>query len=486
MAQRARYNIEMIVARLSNDGYRFHSNDDEQTAQTPYVPPTATATKQADWLQERFGEVPMTVLSWVRLVGDVWLVGAHPQWPESASADPLVIEVEGSWYPNAPSIRDYFDSELSIWHEWSAEDSDAGLFVLPLAPDRLHKENVSGGAPYGIILPDGCVDGRFVGETTMPFVSYLNWVFRNGGFPWPTASETEWRVKQSLAKDLLPLWVPIRRLHWTCDNAWSPAGARPTRHESAGASPVASLRHDVGVANLRSGAELATESDPVWPRLRELVEQITTARVLPVVPEAGQAVLFRLQVTAGSTLGALALNCGLLLDHGWLRILGGGTSELPDLATANGLGAPAPEQGPLGSLTVAYDVLGGTFAINGGDLPGDLGEVHYWGPDTLDWTPIGAGHTDFVHWTLSGGLQNFYQDLRWPGWVEETTSLREDQGITVYPCLAAAEGQNITAAKRGPVPFAELLAFNQDLARQLRVLPDGQSIDVIPGRWRHR
>jgi hypothetical protein len=74
-----------------------------------------------------------------------------------------------------------------------------------LAPDRLHKENVSGGAPYGIILPDGCVDGRFVGETTMPFVSYLNWVFRNGGFPWPTASETEWRVKQSLAKDLLPL-----------------------------------------------------------------------------------------------------------------------------------------------------------------------------------------------------------------------------------------------------------------------------------------
>ena len=85
------------------------------------------------------------------------------------------------------------------------------------------------------------------------------------------------------------------------------------------------------MGNLRSSDELASVSDPAWHRLRELVDQITTARLLPVVPEAGQAVLFRLQVTAGSTLGALALNSGgLLLDHGWLRILGGGTSELPD------------------------------------------------------------------------------------------------------------------------------------------------------------
>ncbi|HCU95032.1 MAG TPA: hypothetical protein DHU96_20920 [Actinobacteria bacterium] len=84
-------------------------------------------------------------------------------------------------------------------------ESEAGPFVLPLAPDRLHKENVSGGPPYGIILPDACVDGLFIGETTMPFVSYLNRVFRNGGFPWPTASDSQWRVKQALAKDLLPL-----------------------------------------------------------------------------------------------------------------------------------------------------------------------------------------------------------------------------------------------------------------------------------------
>ncbi len=105
------------------------------------------------------------------------LVGTHPAWPESASADPLVIEAEGSRYPSGP-IREYFEETFTAWREWSAQNADAGSFVLPLAPDWLHKANISGGAPYGIILPDACVDGLFAADTTMPFVSYLNWVFR--------------------------------------------------------------------------------------------------------------------------------------------------------------------------------------------------------------------------------------------------------------------------------------------------------------------
>ncbi len=78
--------------------------------------------------------------------------------------------------------------------------------MLPLAPDRLHKDNVSGGLPYGVVVCDGCVDGLFVAETTMPFVSYLNWVFGNGGFPYRAGSDpAAWQVRRDLAKDLLPL-----------------------------------------------------------------------------------------------------------------------------------------------------------------------------------------------------------------------------------------------------------------------------------------
>jgi len=99
MARRVRHNVEVIIGRLSDAEYRFHSNDDAQDPVTPHVPPAAGAAAHADWLAGRFGPVPMTLLSWVRLVGDVWLVGTHPQWAESASADPLVIEAEGSRYP---------------------------------------------------------------------------------------------------------------------------------------------------------------------------------------------------------------------------------------------------------------------------------------------------------------------------------------------------------------------------------------------------
>ncbi|MEU4239157.1 hypothetical protein [Actinoplanes sp. NPDC026619] len=199
MARRARHNIEVIVERLSTAGYRFHDNNDEQTAVQPHYPPTAGAPELATWLEERFGAVPMTLLSWVRIVGDVWLVGTHPEWPASAAADPLVIGVEGSRYPDF-SLRDYFDEEWTAW-----QGDPVGTFLLPLAPDRFHKDNVSGGGPYGVVLPDGCVDGLFHAEMTMPFVSYLNWVFGDGGFPWPSGDDRQWAVRRDLNKGLLRL-----------------------------------------------------------------------------------------------------------------------------------------------------------------------------------------------------------------------------------------------------------------------------------------
>jgi len=138
MARRARQNVETIVERLAADGYRFHTNDDSQVPQAPHMPPTAAAADSAAWLEERIGDVPMTVTSWLRLVGDVWLVGTHPQWPTSASGDPLVVELEGSRYPGS-SMRDYIDEEWEQWREYVDDGDDPGPFVLPVAPDQLHK-----------------------------------------------------------------------------------------------------------------------------------------------------------------------------------------------------------------------------------------------------------------------------------------------------------------------------------------------------------
>jgi hypothetical protein len=56
-----------------------------------------------------------------------------------------------------------------------------------------------------MVLPDNCVDGLFSWETTMPFVSYLDWVFSAGGFPWPSGHAKQWRVTSELTRGLLPL-----------------------------------------------------------------------------------------------------------------------------------------------------------------------------------------------------------------------------------------------------------------------------------------
>lgn len=200
--------------------------------------------------------------------------------------------------------------------------------------------------------------------------------------------------------------------------------------------------------------------------------------ILPVDIERGGRVLFALQVTAASALGALALNCGgLLVDHAWLRLLGGGTADLPDLATANGLGAPTSGTSPPGSLVVAYDVLGGVFAIDGGTLEVAPGEVCYRAPDTLRWVSLGAGHGGFVQAALSGALTDFYADLRWPGWEEEVSALNLDQGLSVYPPPFTEQGRDIGSASRRPVAFTELLAFYDDMAIQVAAMEPGAAMD---------
>jgi hypothetical protein len=204
MARRARQNIETLIDRLSAQGYRFHANDDAQPAVAPLLDPTPDAPALAQWLGQQCGALPLTVDSWVRIVGDVWLVGTHPQWPESAEADPLVIEVEGARFPDSP-IRSYYTDEWTAWQGADANETERSGFVLPVAPDRLHKANISGGAPYGFRLPDQCADALFVAEVATPFVAYLNHVFANGGFPGRTLGDAQRRLKSELAEDLLLL-----------------------------------------------------------------------------------------------------------------------------------------------------------------------------------------------------------------------------------------------------------------------------------------
>jgi hypothetical protein len=223
---------------------------------------------------------------------------------------------------------------------------------------------------------------------------------------------------------------------------------------------------------MRTLAELRDVPDPAWPQIESLIVAAgDRVRPLPVDPDEAAATLVQLQVTARSALGAVALNTGgILIDHGWLRVLGGGPAPL-NLALANGLDA-VPHESP-GRLLVAFDILGGKYSINGGSLPGPAGHVWYFAPDSLEWLSLELSYGDFVAWSMSDRFALFSESLRWHDWETEAESLQLDQGISVFPFPFTKEGRDLCKVSRRPVPIAELFTLWDELATELRGVPDG-------------
>jgi hypothetical protein len=201
--------------------------------------------------------------------------------------------------------------------------------------------------------------------------------------------------------------------------------------------------------------------DPAWPLVQEWAENaVNPHRLLPADDAEGRATLDSLDgITEWSVLGALARNAAALVVDDWLVVLGAGGGGYPGLRELNDEIEWA--------LVVALDVVGGGFAISGGGLGcGEPGEVCYLAPDTLEWMDTGLGHAAFVHWTLHGPIDQFYEDLRWPGWREDVAALNRGQGIYSYPPPWSAEGRGADV-HRGAVPLAEAWDAVLSTARQI-------------------
>lgn len=214
--------------------------------------------------------------------------------------------------------------------------------------------------------------------------------------------------------------------------------------------------------------QLRNVDHDAWAEIQELMAGAPQQpRILLANQARRDSALEALQVTTGSFLGAMVAQCGaLVLDEGWLRMLGSGAEGLPGIHEANNM-----EDGPPPFLEVAWDVLGGRFAINGGALDADPGEVCYWGPDTLSWTGIGGGYSAFVTWAMGEGPTSFYSSLRWPSWKAETSCLAPHLGLSLYPPPFTTEGVSIANTTRSAVPIAELHSFYAEMTHQLASLP---------------
>jgi len=194
--------------------------------------------------------------------------------------------------------------------------------------------------------------------------------------------------------------------------------------------------------------------------------------ILPCEPTAGRRALEALQVSTRSPLGALAFHTGgLLIDHGWMRVLGGGCELLPraiDTWNAIGQAEHRCEEG----LLVADDASGGFFAWF--DQPRT---IHYLAPDNLKWEDLGRGYTDWLAAMMTDGLTKFYAELRWKGWPDEIRALEGSRAMSFYPFLWS-KGAPIDERSRRPVPVEELWSFAMHLRRELAGVPDGAQVRI--------
>jgi Protein of unknown function DUF2625 len=213
-------------------------------------------------------------------------------------------------------------------------------------------------------------------------------------------------------------------------------------------------------APMRTLAELVNTEDPGWAMVTEWMKDAKNPiEVLPRDKAKAEEALLQLNVTTRSSMGAIVYETGgILVDGGWIRILGSGSEKLPRAIMAWNKGKSWDVLGEeLPFLLIADDAAGGFFAINNGAIsPEDIGKVFYFSPDNLTWEPTGKGYSDFVYWCFVADLEDYYTGIRWKGWQDEIKTIGGDRAMSFMPPLFTKEGKNVNKVSRAAVPIEEL------------------------------
>ena len=215
--------------------------------------------------------------------------------------------------------------------------------------------------------------------------------------------------------------------------------------------------------------ELLNTQEPGWAVVEGWLRKATNpVEVLPPVEANRKSALVAMQVMTRSPMGAIIYETGgILVDHGWTRILGSGCERLPRSIADWNCGRTYQESGERPPfLLVADDVIGGFFALDGGGLGGKVGSMFYFAPDSLRWEPLEMGYSQFVYWCFTGDTAKYYIDYRWSGWQEDVKNLPGDKVFGFVPFLWA-KAESLESRSRRPIPIAEQYDLQFDIAKQL-------------------
>ncbi|WP_342238274.1 SMI1/KNR4 family protein [Inquilinus sp. OTU3971] len=171
-------NVTLISERLQRAGW-------QSLGPMRTLPEPADEARIAAIEQMTGARLPPSLDAFWRVVGGVnWV------WDCDQGAGPVVADLPLAGIDtDALSIEPCCTIESLCFEVWE-EQKDVlhpdliGPFRLELAPDRLHKMQVSGGPPYAIELPFPGADPLFRQEDhALPFVDYLRDCFAWAGFP---------------------------------------------------------------------------------------------------------------------------------------------------------------------------------------------------------------------------------------------------------------------------------------------------------------
>lgn len=197
-----------------------------------FTPPAKNVAADIEAFEKSIGgPLPLSLRAWCEIVGSVSLMGSHPVlcFRETPSNGPMTMMMNPAMFAGAsgqaqlermramglnvvteiptgkePPLADplVVEGDPGTWEG----DCEAGETVpLPLAPDDLHKADISGDAYY-MELPNGSADAPFLDWHKANFVDYLRIAFRWGGFPgWERYPDRPEKELAYLAEGLLEI-----------------------------------------------------------------------------------------------------------------------------------------------------------------------------------------------------------------------------------------------------------------------------------------
>ena len=223
---------------------------------------------------------------------------------------------------------------------------------------------------------------------------------------------------------------------------------------------------------MKTTEELINDTDSGWKFVSDWIKSAKNkVEILPVERQKAIDVLYKTQVTTRSPMGAIIYETGgILVDNGWIRILGSGSEKLTRNIAGWNLGKAFNEFGKGAPyLLIGDDAIGGFFILNGGIFGEDVGKIYYFAPDTLEYEPLDITYSQFLDFCFNNNLNDFYKGFRWKKWKEDVSELNADSVYNFYPYLWTKEGKNIEKISKKVISIDEQYGMNISLRKQIGI-----------------